>query len=361
MHESVDVALENVSKWYGEICAVNDLSLSINKGDFFALLGPSGCGKSTTLRMIAGLEETSSGRVYIQKEDVTDIPSYRRPTNMVFQNLALFPHLNVFENLAFGLRLKGLTKGKIKKKITNVLDLIQLPGMETRRINELSGGQQQRVALARAIVNEPSVLLLDEALGSLDQKLRKSMQLEMKTLQQKLGITFIYVTHDQNEALTMADQIGVMDQGRLVQVGSGYDLYMYPQSKFVADFIGETNLVRVKIVQIEEKEVLVEGSGMKIRVAIPSYQQGNIAAEKKVFLSLRPENILFEPDAESAPNHFRSVIRKIIFLGSNIQVTIASEGLELMAHVPEKIGLSFQEGQAITFGWESDACSLVMQ
>ena len=360
MSDGIDVDLKKVSKWFGDICAVKDFSLSIKKGEFFALLGPSGCGKSTVLRMISGLEEPSFGCIRIQGEDMADVPPHRRPTNMVFQHLALFPHLDVYKNLAFGLKLKGLSKVEIQKKISNILKLIQLPGMEARRVNELSGGQQQRVALARALVNEPSVLLLDEALGALDLKLRNSMQLEMKTLRKKLRITFIYVTHDQNEALMMADRIGLMKNGQLEQVGSGYDLYMHPQNEFAAHFIGETNLLRGRITKIEGEKAIFDGEDLRVKTSLQ--RREGLQVGHRALLSLRPENLLIGYDATEASNKYQGVIQKLIFLGPILRAEISLGEQQLTAHLPVKnVGADIREGQTVTVGWGSDACGLLLE
>src|SRR5438067_8006010 len=225
------------------MAAVDDLSLDIEEGEFFSMLGPSGCGKTTTLRMIGGFEEPSSGTVYLGGRDVTDLPAYRRDVNTVFQSYALFPHLNVFENVAFGLRRKRVDKTEVDRRVRESLALVDLPGFERRKPAQLSGGQQQRIALARALVNRPKLLLLDEPLGALDLKLRKQMQLELKRIQNEVGITFLYVTHDQEEAMTMSNRIAVMRHGRIEQIGAPEDVYEHPRTEFVAGFLGASNLL----------------------------------------------------------------------------------------------------------------------
>ena len=239
----IDVRLERVSKLFGDVAAVDDLSLDIEEGEFFSLLGPSGCGKTTTLRMIGGFEEPSYGTVYLGGRDVTDLPPYKRDVNTVFQSYALFPHLDVFENVAFGLRRKKVDKGEIDTRVRETMALVDLIGFERRKPAQMSGGQQQRVALARALVNHPKVLLLDEPLGALDLKLRKQMQLELKRIQQEVGITFIYVTHDQEEAMTMSDRLAVMRHGRIEQIGGPEDVYESPATEFVAGFLGASNML----------------------------------------------------------------------------------------------------------------------
>src|SRR5215210_6999474 len=239
----VDVRLDRITKRFDDVVAVDDLSLEVEHGSFFALLGPSGCGKTTTLRIVGGFEDPTLGTVYLGDRDVTDLPSYKRDVNTVFQSYALFPHLSIFENVAFGLRRRGVKGKELRAQVLRILELVQLSGFEKRRPRQLSGGQQQRVALARALVNSPRVLLLDEPLGALDLKLRKEMQLFIKGLQNDLGITFIHVTHDQEEAMTMADTIAVMNAGRIEQLGTPGELYERPQTAFVAGFLGVSNLL----------------------------------------------------------------------------------------------------------------------
>src|SRR5437660_993925 len=239
----VDVRLEGVTKRFDDVVAVDDLSLEIEQGSFFALLGPSGCGKTTTLRMIGGFEEPTSGTILLGDRDVTGLPPYKRDVNTVFQSYALFPHLSIFENVAFGLRRRGTRGGDLRKRVLEALELVDLAGLDARKPRQLSGGQQQRVALARALVNRPRVLLLDEPLGALDLKLRKQMQLELKRIQHEVGITFVHVTHDQEEAMTMADLIAVMSQGHIEQLGPPAELYERPATAFVAGFLGISNLL----------------------------------------------------------------------------------------------------------------------
>src|SRR6188472_2130160 len=243
----IDVRLERVTKQFGDVAAVDDLSLDIEEGEFFSMLGPSGCGKTTTLRMIGGFEDPTYGTVYLGGRDVTDLPPYKRDVNTVFQSYALFPHLNVFENVAFGLRRRKVGKDEVGTRVKDALKLVDLVGFEERKPPQMSGGQQQRVALARALVNHPKVLLLDEPLGALDLKLRKQMQLELKRIQQEVGITFIYVTHDQEEAMTMSNRLAVMRQGRIEQLGAPEDVYENPATEFVAGFLGASNLLEGEV------------------------------------------------------------------------------------------------------------------
>ncbi len=267
------VSLRGVDKRFGKNLVVKDMNLEIHEGEFLTLLGPSGCGKTTTLRMIAGFEETSAGSISVQGESVENKEPYQRDVNTVFQNYALFPHMNVFNNVAYGLTIKKVRKDEIARRVAEMIDLVQLKGYEARKPDELSGGQKQRVAIARALINNPKVLLLDEPLGALDLKLRKQMQVELKRLQKKLGITFVYVTHDQEEALTMSDRIAVMREGVIEQLGTPTEIYDYPKTRFVAGFIGESNLFDGKIraidgtllsVQTKAGTMLVHGEGFRI-------------------------------------------------------------------------------------------------
>src|SRR5216683_665240 len=268
---SVAIALEGVSKGFGETRAVQDVTVAIGEGEFFSLLGPSGCGKTTTLRMIAGFEVPDEGRIVLQGTDVTSVSANRRKVNMVFQQYALFPHMSIYDNVAFGLRVQRVPRGEHHARISEMLRVVELEGLERRRPRQLSGGQQQRVALARALVNRPAALLLDEPLGALDVKLRKQMQLELKRIQAELGTTFVYVTHDQDEALAMSDRIAVMNGGRVEQVGTPREMYEQPQTAFVADFIGSLNVFEVTVSELtggsavaklgERQQVIVHAGG----------------------------------------------------------------------------------------------------
>jgi spermidine/putrescine transport system ATP-binding protein len=281
----VDVRLDRVTKQFNETVAVDDLSLDIWRGEFFSLLGPSGCGKTTTLRMIGGFEEPTSGTVYLGDTDVTGLPPFKRNVNTVFQNYALFPHLNIYENVAFGLRRRKVADGEIRKQVSDMLELVELPGFEQRKPTMLSGGQQQRVALARALINHPQVLLLDEPLGALDLKLRKQMQIELKRIQTEVGITFVHVTHDQEEAMTMADTVAVMNAGVIEQLGSPIELYEHPRTTFVANFLGQSNLIRGSVGGVSETHVHVgvEGTG----VQAPRGRSGTESGD--VWVGIRPE------------------------------------------------------------------------
>ncbi len=280
----IDVRLERVTKTFGDMVAVDDLSLDIAEGEFFSMLGPSGCGKTTTLRMIGGFEDPSRGAVYLGGREVTDLPPYKRDVNTVFQSYALFPHLDVFENVAFGLRRRKVPKDEVRQRVDDALRLVEMSGFEGRKPGQMSGGQQQRVALARALVNRPKVLLLDEPLGALDLKLRKQMQLELKAIQHDVGITFIHVTHDQEEAMTMADRIAIMNNGRIEQLGTPTELYEQPQTAFVASFLGISNLLPGTVSGPET--VRLDG-GSEMRVP-PEALQGRSG---RVAVGVRPEKI----------------------------------------------------------------------
>ncbi len=288
------VELSDVTKAFGDVIAVRELTLAIQEGEFFSLLGPSGCGKTTTLRMIAGFEEPTLGQIEIRGNSMSGIPAHRRPVNTVFQSYALFPHMTVEKNVAFGLEMKKVNKGEIKHRVGETLELVQLQGMGDRKPQQLSGGQQQRVALARALVNRPDVLLLDEPLGALDLKLRKAMQLELKQIQNEVGITFVYVTHDQEEALTMSDRIAVMDLGLVQQVGPPRQIYEHPANRFVADFIGETNFLSGNVMEDGAYTSLLVDD---IRLS-GKYEGEAINVGQQVTLAIRPEKINLYPQGE---------------------------------------------------------------
>jgi spermidine/putrescine transport system ATP-binding protein len=298
----VDVRLERLTKRFDDVVAVDDISLDIEHGRFFALLGPSGCGKTTTLRMIGGFEEPTAGRIYLGERDVSGLPSYKRDVNTVFQSYALFPHLSIFENVAFGLRRRGTRGDELKRRVLDALELVGLSGLERRRPRQLSGGQQQRIALARALVNHPRVLLLDEPLGALDLKLRKQMQLELKRIQHEVGITFVHVTHDQEEAMTMADQIVVMNSGRIEQAGTPTDLYEKPATAFVASFVGVSNLL-LATVSGPGQVRLSEGTEVSVPAATLAGRTGEVAIgirPEKIRLGAGELNVLAGTVAESA-------------------------------------------------------------
>ncbi|MET9614398.1 ABC transporter ATP-binding protein [Kitasatospora indigofera] len=317
-----DVRLTGIGKTYGAFTAVHPLDLTVPQGSFFALLGASGCGKTTTLRMIAGLEEPTSGTVVIGGQDVTALPPYRRPVNTVFQSYALFPHLDIFENVAFGLRRRG--RKDVKKQVEDMLELVELGQFARRKPHQLSGGQQQRVAVARALINHPQVLLLDEPLGALDLKLRRQMQLELKRIQTEVGITFVHVTHDQEEAMTMADTIAVMNGGRVEQLGAPADLYENPASTFVANFLGQSNLITAQVTGAEGTDLLLSAGG--VRLAVPKARCATGA--KEIYLGVRPEKItIAHASAEVADNRNRlgGTVVDSSFIGVSTQYVVRTD------------------------------------
>ncbi|SEG86917.1 spermidine/putrescine transport system ATP-binding protein [Thermomonospora echinospora] len=317
---------------HGEtVRAVKGLDLTIGEGEFFSLLGPSGCGKTTTMRMIAGFEEPTEGEVFLHGQKVTGVPAHRRDVNMVFQSYALFPHMSVFENVAFGLRRKGVERSEITRRVGEMLEIVDLAGREKRRPGQMSGGQQQRVALARALVNRPRALLLDEPLGALDLKLRQQMQVELKRIQREVGVTFVYVTHDQGEALTMSDRIAVMNDGSLEQLGTPRDIYEHPASKFVAGFIGTSNLLSGEVAEVADgRAVLAYGPGE--RIVVPLREGTAVSGGQHVELTVRPEKIELhtEPPAGDG-SMIRGTVSEVVYLGTstNYQV-VTSAGADVV-------------------------------
>ncbi|MGH2374834.1 MAG: ABC transporter ATP-binding protein [bacterium] len=342
-----DVELREVSKHFGAVVAVDRVSLQVRRGEFFSLLGPSGCGKTTTLRMIGGFEYPTAGDVLLRGSVVTDVPPYRRATNMVFQHMALFPHLTVFENIAFGLRLRRAPAATIARKVDAVLQLVDLPGYGGREIHQLSGGQKQRIAIARALVNEPAVLLLDEPLGALDLKLRLQMQGELKALQHRLGTTFIYVTHDQGEALTMSDRVAVMNAGAVEQIGSSEEIYTRPQSRFVAAFIGEANFLDGRVVGSGPAGVLVQVDGLRVWAAGDGAPEGTA-----VTISVRPEHVKLGAAAGDTANKWDGRVADVTFMGPVVRarVTLAG-GVAVIAEVHNDAAVGLTPGAATVAGW----------
>ncbi|WP_330344350.1 ABC transporter ATP-binding protein [Streptomyces longwoodensis] len=321
-----DVRLTGIGKTYGAFTAVHPLDLTVPQGSFFALLGASGCGKTTTLRMIAGLEEPTTGTVHLGDQDVTHLPPYKRPVNTVFQSYALFPHLDIFENVAFGLRRRGIKS--VKKQVEDMLALVQLGEQARKKPHQLSGGQQQRVAVARALINHPKVLLLDEPLGALDLKLRRQMQLELKRIQTEVGITFVHVTHDQEEAMTMADTVAVMNAGRVEQLGAPADLYENPRSTFVANFLGTSNLIEAEVDTRSGDDIVLRAGGGKL--VLPAARcTAPTAAGGRVLVGVRPEKISLThaDDAGSIPegrNRITGTIADASFIGVSTQYVVDS-------------------------------------
>jgi spermidine/putrescine transport system ATP-binding protein len=340
-----EVQLVDLVKRFGDFTAVDGINLKVAPGEFFSLLGPSGCGKTTTLRMIAGFERPTEGQVVLDGIDVATVPPHKRNVNTVFQNYALFPHLNVAKNVAFGLRYKETSKGESGRMVGRALELVRLSGYEKRRPNQLSGGQQQRVALARALILNPSVLLLDEPLGALDAKLRKALQIELKAIQEEVGITFIYVTHDQEEALTMSDRLAVMSNGRIEQIGSPKEVYEEPSTAYVADFLGVSNLM-------DATAYGPVGDGCRVRFGEFELVagQGEPDAHGEVKLSIRPERVDLEDAGTSGPNRIPGMVERLVYVGSTMQVIVnLAPGDKLQALLQnEGETLPFQQGTAVS-------------
>ncbi len=345
-----DLRIVNVTKSFGDFKAVDGLTLTIPQGSFFALLGPSGCGKTTTLRMIAGLEEPTMGTIHLGGTDITNMRPYERPINTVFQNYALFPHLSIYENVAFGLRRRGIKD--VKEAVDKVLSLVELPHLATRKPAQLSGGQQQRIALARAIVNRPALLLLDEPLGALDLKLRRQMQIELKWIQTEIGITFVHVTHDQEEAMTMADTIAVMNEGRVEQMGSPADLYDNPQTAFVANFLGQSNLIAGNIESSDGDGLVVNIFGQKIKIM----KSRSHAHGSSVLAGIRPEKIRIQKAGTPMSGNVITggVISDASYIGVSTQYQVEMPWKqELAVFEQNDDGVPpLEKGEAVVISWE---------
>ena len=342
------VSLVSLTKHFGQVAAVDSIDLDIPSGGFFSLLGPSGCGKTTTLRLIAGFEQPSSGRVLLDGRDMAGTPPSKRPVNTVFQSYALFPHLRVFDNVAFGLRRAHVPRAEIRRRVGEALDLVQLSDLAARKPGQLSGGQQQRVALARALVLRPAVLLLDEPLGALDAKLRRQLQVELKQLQTRVGITFVYVTHDQEEALTMSDRIAVINRGRIEQAASPRDLYEEPANAFVADFLGVSNLMDASANGLSGDATQVRlANGFSVEV-----RRGDISRRGEVKVVIRPERVLLEPVGATGPNRIPGMVTNVVYLGSGIQLAVhLASGQTVTALVPnndDDTASAWSSGLAVT-------------
>ncbi|KAA0233589.1 MAG: ABC transporter ATP-binding protein [Actinobacteria bacterium] len=348
------VRLESVTKRFDTVIAVDSVGLSIGEGEFFSLLGPSGCGKTTTLRMIAGLEFPTEGSIRIHGEEMGLRPPNKRPVNTVFQNYALFPHMSVAQNVSFGLEMRKVAKAERTQRVAQAIALVQLTGMENRKPAALSGGQQQRVALARALVNRPRVLLLDEPLGALDLKLRQEMQSELKALQQQVGLTFVYVTHDQEEALTMSDRIGVMNQGHLLQVGPPEEIYEQPLTRFVADFIGRTNLLDATV---ESAEIVCLANGDRLPAA------SGLPAGAKVSVSLRPERLAVRPRDSVSPDMLalEGEVDRVTYMGNAVVYGVKVGWMTIEVRQENEPGTVRHEvGDEVSVTWVPEAMSLVV-
>lgn len=328
MENNIIIDLKNVSKEYDGVDVLNNINLYIRKNEFLTLLGPSGCGKTTTLRIIGGFEQPTTGDIIFEGKKINEVPPFKRQINTVFQKYALFPHMNVFENIAFGLKIKKVPNSEIKDRVSKILKLVNLIGFENRNVDSLSGGQQQRIAIARALVNEPKVLLLDEPLGALDLKLRKEMQIELKNMQKRVGITFIYVTHDQEEALTMSDTIIVMDKGKIQQIGTPVDIYNEPKNAFVADFIGESNIIEGTMI----KDLLVEFADTRFVCVDKGFGESS-----SVDIVIRPEDIKVVPEDDGM---LTGIVTAVTFKGVHYEMMVQEKNREWMIHstVMEPVG-----------------------
>lgn len=346
------VKLDGVTKVFKDVVAVDGISLEVEEGEFFSLLGPSGCGKTTTLRMIGGFEHPTEGRIFLGEREVSDLPPYRRDVNTVFQSYALFPHLDVHENIAYGLKRRKVEAPEIERRVGQMLELVDLPRLGRRKINQLSGGQQQRVALARALVNQPQVLLLDEPLGALDLKLRKQMQLELKRIQSEVGITFIYVTHDQDEAMTMSDRIAVMNAGAFEQVGAPQDVYESPATEFVAGFLGASNLLDGEVVETagDTASIRLRAGGT---VAAPAARVAVRSGPVRV--GVRPEKLSVEDHGGPGRNAVDATITATTYTGVSTTYTCATpDGAQILVYVQNSHAAEkpLAEGQRVTLTWD---------
>jgi spermidine/putrescine transport system ATP-binding protein len=357
--ERVEVGLYNVTKRFGATVAVDDVTLEIRQGEFFSLLGPSGCGKTTSLRMVAGFEEPDSGRVELTGRDIVGVAPYKRNVNTVFQSYALFPHLTVYENVAFGLKRKKVPKIEMRDRVRHYLELVQLPAFDDRRPAQLSGGQQQRVALARALVNEPSVLLLDEPLGALDLKLRKQMQLELIRIQREVGVTFVYVTHDQEEALVMSDRLAVMSNGRVEQIGNPEDIYERPSTRFVAGFIGTSNIIEAPVVGRVGDLLQVESAPGDRLLVVPPVGVSIRSGENLAF-TVRPEKLRIAGEHEGVPDQYCTVVGTVddvVYQGVSTQLVVRTDaGATLVAFRQnnERVSDAGVPGNRVRLVWDPE-------
>ncbi|MGC1511269.1 ABC transporter ATP-binding protein [Ketobacter sp.] len=357
------VKLEKISKHYDSVYACDDINLSIQRGEFFSLLGPSGCGKTTLLRILAGFEVPDEGRVLIDGVNVTSMPAYLRPVNMMFQSYALFPHMDVQKNIAFGLKQESMTKAQRKDRVHEMLAMVQLEKLAGRKPHQLSGGQRQRVALARALAKQPKLLLLDEPLGALDKKLREKTQFELVNLQDRLGITFVIVTHDQEEAMTMSSRIALMHNGRIEQLDAPRRMYEFPSTRYVADFIGLVNLFDGHVISHENDTALIECEQAGTQLQIHHSQP--LAADMPVTVALRPEKIRLLDQYSGLPNQARAVIKDIAYLGDvSIYYAELETGKRVKFTLPNVLALAEQPltwEQTVVLGWNADSCNVLTQ
>ncbi len=365
MDQADYIRIERVTKRFGAFKAVDDADFSIRKGEFFSLLGPSGCGKTTLLRMIAGFEFPSEGEIYIDGQPVTGVPANRRPTNMVFQSYAIFPHLNVYDNIAYGLRKQRLNKTELDRRVGEALEMIKLSGFEGRRSDQMSGGQRQRIALARALVNRPKVLLLDEPLGALDKKLREQMQFELRLLQQQVGITFIFVTHDQEEALSLSDRIAVMQSGRVLQIATPRELYESPVTRSVADFIGTMNFLKGHVRSVEATSATVDVEGLGLANTPLPADHGFVTPGAEVLVGARPEKLdVVRGAPHPGEKGVKGVIGACAYLGDRNHYQVRVEGRAQPLQIATEQGdrstvASFTADEQVTVSWGDNSLVLL--
>jgi spermidine/putrescine transport system ATP-binding protein len=350
--------LDNINKSFGDTEVLRNLNLECYEGEFITLLGPSGCGKTTTIRIISGLETPDSGKVVLDGVDVTDLEPNKRDVNTVFQNYALFPHMNVESNIAYSLKIKKMAKDEILSTVKEVLELVQLPGYDKRMPSELSGGQKQRVAIARALVNKPKILLLDEPLGALDLQLRRQMQVELKKLQKQLNIGFIYITHDQEEALNMSDKIAVMRKGNYDQMGSADDIYNRPQTSYVATFVGNSNIISGKITEISDNYANVDVEGNILPARLES-REGKVKAGDKVSIAVRSENLLIENSQTTSLKGIPAKVKEKFFSGGLLRIQGETSGGQTAVASRHGIDSPLSSGDHVVISWDKDAAVLV--
>lgn len=346
--------IENLSKRYGSALVLNHINFHVDKGEFITLLGPSGCGKTTTLRLIAGLEEAESGSILLSDEDITQLPAEKRKVNTVFQNYALFPHMDVFNNIAYGLKIKNMSKSEIKKKVFHILEQIQMKGYEKRMPSQLSGGQKQRIAIARALINEPQILLLDEPLGALDLKLRQHMQTELKSIQKEFNITFIYVTHDQDEALNMSDRLIIMNSGSIMQTGTPNEIYNKPLNRFAAEFVGDRNIFAAEFEDISDNVISLNYKGIKV----PASNPHNLKEYKNTALAIHADKVnvaLEKPSGFSIP----AVVINKHYTGSQTKLELKLANGEILKKTDYNNSGDFHIGDKLYAHWDSRDCIMV--
>lgn len=355
MENNAHIRFDNISKFYGDVKIIEDLDLNIKKGEFISLLGPSGSGKTTLLMMLAGFESATKGTVWLNDKALNDLPSYKRNIGVVFQNYALFPHMTVAQNIAFPLQMRGVNKAEIKQKVEKVLDMVQLAAMKERKPAQLSGGQQQRVALARALVFEPEVILMDEPLGALDKQLREQMQLDIRALHQRLGVTIVFVTHDQEEALTMSDRIAVFNKGNIEQIASPREIYDQPKTKFVAEFIGATNLIEGKITALQADNAQVV---LKNQQSIWVQAASDVAVNDEVYVSVRPEKVNLTQQSGAYDNQFPTTIHDIVYLGNHLRVQLDENAHHFIVNQDRKT-VEWAKGAAVVAGFNAADCWMI--